>query len=77
MKPSVQSGATLLSNGTLAQPVVFTSIHDDTHGGDTDQDGGLTPPQLGDWDQVLNQGVDAARARLAENRDLVPGQFLA
>jgi hypothetical protein len=54
---TVSSGATLNSNGTLAQPVIMTSYHDDSVGGDTDQDGGVLPPQAGDWGQVLNNGT--------------------
>jgi len=35
--------------GTLARPVVFTSIHDDTIAGDTNKNGAATMPAPGDW----------------------------
>ncbi len=35
--------------GTQKSPVVFTSIHDDSYGGDTDEDKGATAPKKGDW----------------------------
>ena len=44
-------------NGTVADPVYFTSIKDDSIGGDTDNDGGGFSPEIGDWDYLLiNQG---------------------
>src|SRR5204863_1886842 len=46
---NVQSGATLNSNGTTAQPVRITSIHDDTIGGDSDHNGNRIGPSPGDW----------------------------
>jgi parallel beta-helix repeat protein len=40
----------LLVQGTADAGVVFTSIHDDTYGGDTNNNGGGTWPNAGDWD---------------------------
>ncbi|MCA9124654.1 MAG: carboxypeptidase regulatory-like domain-containing protein [Planctomycetales bacterium] len=49
---TVESGATLNSNGTAAQPVVVTSVVDDSVGGDTNRDGERTEPFAGDWERI-------------------------
>lgn len=60
-------------NGTNGAPVVFTSIHDDQYGGDTNNNGGATSPAPGDWDGIVFQSgaaastVDGARVRYAGN----------
>jgi hypothetical protein len=36
-------------NGTREEPVIFTAIRDDEHGGDTNGDGDRTKPTTGDW----------------------------
>lgn len=53
----VQPGATLLANGTLAQPIYFTSINDSSVGGTAGSTGAAAAP--GDWNSVL---IDAAIA---------------
>jgi RHS repeat-associated protein len=53
----VQAGATLLANGTLAQPIYFTSINDSSIGGRTGSTGAAAAP--GDWNSIL---IDAATA---------------
>ena len=54
---TVNSGGTLEAIGNRAQPIVFTSIKDDAHGGDTNGDGNKTMPQSGDWGRINAGGT--------------------
>jgi len=56
----VSSDGQLITQGTAAQPVVFTSIDDDAHGGDTRNDGNSTAPAPGDWTGINLQGGDSS-----------------
>ncbi|HQK12690.1 MAG TPA: carboxypeptidase regulatory-like domain-containing protein [Anaerolineae bacterium] len=53
---TVQAGAQLIARGSVAQPVVFTSIRDDAFGGDTNHDGDSTAPAAGDWRWIYVAG---------------------
>ncbi|MCR4573818.1 MAG: PKD domain-containing protein [Lentisphaeria bacterium] len=54
---TVNSGGTLEALGNRAQPIVFTSIKDDAHGGDTNGDEDETEPQPGDWGRIYAGGT--------------------
>jgi len=56
------AGAKIISYGDIEaigdanNPIIFTSIKDDSVGGDTNGDSGATKPAMGDWSYFLIQG---------------------
>lgn len=47
----------LTAIGTSEEKIVFTSYKDDAYGGDTNNDGGSSVPQKGDWYAIINSGL--------------------
>jgi len=50
--------------GTAGNNVYITSIRDDTHGGDTNGDGGTTSPASSDWDGITFNSMSPDTSRL-------------
>ncbi len=55
----------LIAIGTATQPIVFTSLRDDSFGGDTNKDGNATVPAPHDWNGIL-LGTKAGTSRLTK-----------
>ena len=60
---------TLLTNGTASSPVIFTSIHDDAAGGDTNGNGNSTTPGPNQWYGIsFTDGSDASSLKFTTVR---------
>ncbi len=63
---AIEVNGILLAEGTPAAPIVFTSIRDDAHAGDTNADGTNTTPGPGQWSGVTVNAGGSALIRHAE-----------
>jgi hypothetical protein len=54
--------------GTDVAPVIFTSIHDDSVGGDTNHDGAAVMPFPDDWEELYLSYADGSSIQYAEIR---------
>lgn len=55
-KSGVITNGKLMLNGVATNPIVFTSLKDDSIGGDSNGDGTSTTPSNGDWGAVVLDG---------------------
>ncbi|MCD4796724.1 MAG: carboxypeptidase-like regulatory domain-containing protein [Candidatus Cloacimonetes bacterium] len=46
------SGGMIIAEGSTLLPIIFTSWHDDAHGGDTNGNGSASDPTRGDWNNI-------------------------
>jgi hypothetical protein len=58
-RASLEVDGSLVASGSATAPVVFTTIADDSVGGDTNSDGGATVPLPGDWSGIIVSGTQS------------------
>ena len=53
---SISIAGSLIAKGDSSDPIIFTSIKDDSAGGDTNGDGAASLPSRGDWSGIIFGG---------------------
>jgi hypothetical protein len=57
---TLDGSGTVIAQGTVDSPIVFTSYKDDAHGGDQNGDGTFTTPAPEDWNAVNTNGCNGS-----------------
>jgi hypothetical protein len=56
----------VIANGTSSKPIIFTSYHDDDHGGDNNENGNHSEPYPRDWGEINTNGTTGSSFRYCE-----------
>ncbi len=67
---SINVQGALIANGTTSERIVFTSIADDSKGGDTNNDGNSSVPNRGDWRSIQFNSSTLANENSLVNCDI-------
>ncbi|KPK92937.1 hypothetical protein AMJ80_06240 [bacterium SM23_31] len=60
----------LIANGTKDENIVFTSIRDDSRGGDTNNDGNTSTPAKGNWRAIIFKDTSIDSLNVLKNVDI-------
>lgn len=60
----------LIANGTSGENIVFTSIKDDSRGGDTNNDGNTSTPAKGNWRAIIFKDTSIDSLNVLKNVDI-------
>lgn len=72
---SITVNGALISNGTIDNKIVFTSIKDDSRGGDTNDDGNATSPDKGNWRTIDFQNLSIDSLNVLRNTEIRYGGY--
>ena len=67
---SITVNGALIANGTSYEKIVFTSIKDDSRGGDTNDDGNDTSPAKGNWRAINFENTSIDSLNVLKNVDI-------